>query len=78
MRVSISVTNRQEGNMIVAGLADADTFALVKIMGVLSALDRAAQERVLWFVDSALRERRRQGPADKPADKGNGGEPLPA
>jgi hypothetical protein len=76
MKVSISVTSREEGNMILAGLADPETFALVKIMGVLSALSsRSAKERALRFARDRLWEED-EAQAAEAAGKHNGGEPA--
>lgn len=70
MRMTITVANREEGNLIAAGLADPEVFALVKAIGALAALEDKGRGRALrWILDKL---------ADKPVPasvelRGNGG-----
>ena len=57
MKMTIEVTNRREAELIRAGLADAQTRAVVTIVGALSLLPSSrAKARVLEFVSDALDE----------------------
>ncbi len=57
MKTAIDVENRREGELIKLGIADPETRALVKIMGVLAELPtKERKRRVLKFVVETLTE----------------------
>jgi hypothetical protein len=50
MKANIDVEDRKEGELIKAGLDDAPTRAVVKVMGALAPLSDRGKRRVLNFV----------------------------
>ena len=54
MKATIEVTDRKEAECLRLGLADPATRALVKTIGALSELPRAAQRRVLEWVSNLI------------------------
>jgi hypothetical protein len=57
MKATIEVENREEADLIRAGLADAEVRALVKVMGALNQLpSKRAKLRSLLYVRDLLDE----------------------
>jgi hypothetical protein len=50
MKANIDVEDRKEGELIKAGLDDAPTRAVVKVMGALAPLSDRGKRRVMNFV----------------------------
>ena len=54
MKTAIDVTNRAEGDLIRAGLANPVIRATTQVLGALSALPDATRVQVLSFVEAQL------------------------
>jgi hypothetical protein len=66
MRTSIEVTSRKEAALIRRGLTDAQTRALVKVVGALALLPSdMARVRVLRFVEDYFNEQKLNTIADR-------------